>query len=211
MRRPSAHPSMRETVCRSTPDTSAMTCSRAVASFRKNARRGQRRSTLVNGGQPPSTSPETRLADATSARPARPSRAAAWRWRKHEPSSLHSDPIRSNHAARPPRPRRHATERFPIVFNDHPATHANARRPHLRNAPPPPHLFIPSRPQHFRQIPRKSGGFMNESATIGPVPFCTPLSRSIRPRDILDVPLTVPIGLPRLLLHRRTHVDLQFV
>jgi hypothetical protein len=82
MRRPSAHPSMRETVCRSTPDTSAMTCSRAVASFRKNARRGQRRSTLVNGGQPPSTSHETRLANATSHAP--PARVApsAGRWRK---------------------------------------------------------------------------------------------------------------------------------
>jgi hypothetical protein len=139
--------------------------------------RGQRRSTLVNGGQPPSTAAHSRPACPTSTRPACPTRAAAGRWRKD--AFRRSDIFghvsdmavtrRRSHQIQPLRQSPSRRLSRPSMFLNCPRIarrQSRRRRPFSgRPRPKPPHPFIPSHPQLFRQIPRKSA--KSGSARIG--------------------------------------------
>jgi hypothetical protein len=74
--------------------------------------------------------------------------------------SRHDDPIRSNHSAKAP-PR--APPRRMMFFNWPCCPASPSAAPSLDLPNQPPHPFIPSRPQLFRQIPRKSADAMQRT------------------------------------------------
>jgi hypothetical protein len=84
--------------------------------------------------------------------------------------SLDDDPIRSNHSAKAPPGACRAPQCFSIVPVSHGVDPAD-RPPLVRPPQPkPPLSFIPSHPQHFRQIPRKSGRVGRSAILLQPGP-----------------------------------------
>jgi hypothetical protein len=149
--------------------TLARTSAKRLGSFRQRLRRGQQRSTLVNHGQPASSDAASDIPPSHAHRnkskmtaPKPPARLGSFcempavvnggqRWsmavnRRQRRKGQLADPLISWLVA-------NAILQFSNHRNACILAHAS-----LSKMPPrPPHTFIPSHPQNFRQIPRKSG------------------------------------------------------